>query len=311
MPLCTIAAKTASGPCVTHVGKEGAGHFVKMVHNGIEYAQMQLIAESFDLLRRLSEWRLSECADAFARWNEGPRASFLMELTARVLRVKDEATGNPLVDMVVDKAGQKGTGNWTIRAALSLGVAVPTIAAAVDARTLSSLKDDRRTLSLVYPTAPVLNISSEFGAAVRDALLAAQIITWAQGMNLITAASNKFQWGVRPAEIARIWKGGCIIRSALLDDIMQAFEENTDGLLSHDTFVRMMDDSITGLRVVVSSGAARGVPLPAFSSALSYFDTCRTARLPQNLIQAQRDAFGAHTYQRTDDPTGAFHHSKW
>ena len=315
----SIAAQTESGPCVTHVGADGAGHFVKMVHNGIEYADMQLIAESYDLLRRLGKKEAAELSDIFAGWNEGPLSSFLVELTAKVFTRIDERTGKPLVEMILDKAGQKGTGQWTNQAALSLGVSIPSIAAAVDARTLSSLKDARTEAAPIFSdirsSVPKLSadVATNFVQTVHNALLASKIIAYAQGLYLIRAAATEFGWQVNLKETARIWKGGCIIRASLLNEIMNAYEKTPDlsNLILDDKFAGMLKSSIADLRKVVALGATSGIPLPAFAASLNYFDAYTTDRLPQNLVQAQRDAFGSHTYQRVDNPDEGFVHTEW
>ncbi|HEU4939281.1 MAG TPA: NADP-dependent phosphogluconate dehydrogenase [Vicinamibacterales bacterium] len=311
----SIAAKTEAGPCVTHVGPDGAGHFVKMVHNGIEYGDMQLIAESWDVLRRGLGLSAPETADVFEKWNNGPLASFLTELTARVCRTIDTVTKQPLVDVVLDKAGQKGTGKWTAQVALDLAVAIPTIAAAIDARVLSSLKDERTAASKVLqgptPAVPEHGQRSQLIDDLHDALYAARICAYAQGMALIRAGSDKYQWNINLAEIGRIWKGGCIIRARLLDPVRQAFEGKPDlvNLLLDATIRDRVHKAQAGWRRTVTRAADAGIPMLAHSSALAYFDSYRTARLPQSLTQAQRDAFGAHTYERIDRP-GAVH-SEW
>jgi 6-phosphogluconate dehydrogenase len=311
-----IAAKTDSGPCVTHVGPDGAGHFVKMVHNGIEYGDMQLIAEAYDLLSRGLGMSAPAIGEVFERWNEGPLSSFLVELTAKVLGVKDQETGQPLVDLVQDKAGQKGTGKWTAELALDLGVSIPTITAAIDARVLSSMKDER-----VNASKRVRGAGSAVGAAerqeviaqVHDALLAAKICSYAQGLQLITKGSEKYEWNISLKETARIWKGGCIIRAALLDAIRRAYERNPGlkNLVLDEDFEARLFGAQPNWRRAVSLGVSLGIPLPAFTASLAYFDSYRTARLPQNLTQAQRDAFGAHTYERIDKPERGFVHSQW
>ncbi|HEY0708859.1 MAG TPA: NADP-dependent phosphogluconate dehydrogenase [Polyangia bacterium] len=311
-----IAAKTDSGPCVTHCGPDGAGHFVKMVHNGIEYGDMQLIAETYDLLHRGVGLSSPEIGDIFARWNEGPLSSFLIELTAKVLKVKDQETGKPLVELVQDKAGQKGTGKWTAELALDLGVSIPTIAAALDGRGLSSLKDER-----VAAEKKIRGVTSAAGGddrkglvdAVHDALLASKICSYAQGLQLISAGSKQYNWNVDLKEIARIWKGGCIIRARLLDTIMRSIERtpNLPNLLVVDEFEALMHGAQPGWRRSIIAAVSMGIPTPAMSASLAYFDSYRTARLPQNITQAQRDAFGAHTYERTDKPQGGFIHTDW
>jgi 6-phosphogluconate dehydrogenase len=311
-----IAAKTDAGPCVTHVGPDGAGHFVKMVHNGIEYGDMQLIAEVYDVLHRGLGRATPQIADVFDEWNRGRLESFLVELTAHVCRVMDPQTGNPLVDVIQDKAGQKGTGKWTVQIALDLAVAVPTIAAALDARVLSSLKDQRvaaaKVLSATDTRTP---FASDDPLAWRNdleaALYAARICSYAQGMALIAAGSTEYTWGIRLSEMARIWKGGCIIRARLLDPVRAAFEKNPSlvNLLIDPSIASLMQQSMPAWRRVVSAAAEAGIPVPALSASLSYVDSYRTARLPQNLTQAQRDAFGAHTFERVEKP--GFIHADW
>jgi 6-phosphogluconate dehydrogenase len=311
-----IAAKTASGPCVTHVGPDGAGHFVKMVHNGIEYGDMQLIAEAYDLLRKGLNLTAAEIASIFAEWNKGKLDSFLIELTAKVLAVKDAQTGKPLVDLVLDKAGQKGTGKWTAQVALDLGVAIPTIAAAIDARNLSALKEERVGASLKIhgpETALPPGEREGFIEAVRDALYDSKICSYTQGLRLIQAGSQQYHWDISLKEMARIWKGGCIIRAKLLDEIMSAYDRNPGltSLLLDQEFNQEVERTQAAWRRVVSTAIRIGVPLPAMGASLSYFDSYRSAQLPQNLTQAQRDAFGSHTYQRSDHPEKGFLHTQW
>ncbi len=311
-----ISAKTDSGACVTHVGPDGAGHFVKMVHNGIEYGDMQLIAEAYDILRRALEMEASELADTFAEWNRGPLESFLIEITAKVFSVKDPDTSKPLVDLVLDKAGQKGTGKWTAQIALDLGVSIPTIAAAIDARVLSSMKEERVQASkkIKGPRAKRFRGDrKKLISAVHDALYASKICSYAQGMHLISVGSREFKWNVNLKEMARIWKGGCIIRARFLDTIMQAYERKRDlpNLLLDKEFNAHMRRAQGAWRRAVMTAQQLGIPIPAMSAALSYFDSYRTAGLPQNLTQAQRDFFGAHTYERTDRPDAGFVHTDW
>ncbi|MBI5533464.1 MAG: NADP-dependent phosphogluconate dehydrogenase [Deltaproteobacteria bacterium] len=312
-----IAAKTDSGPCVTHVGPDGAGHFVKMVHNGIEYGDMQIIAEAYDLLRKAAGMDAPSMADLFARWNHGLLESFLVELTARVLRKNDEETGKPLVDLIVDAAGQKGTGRWTMESALQSGVPIPTLTAALEAREMSALRPQR--LQAVHKlqglVAPALT-SAERDRLVDDlehAILASRICAYAQGMSLISAASGEQGWNVRLQEIARIWTGGCIIRAKLLDSIKLAYERAPElgNLLLDPDLGQVVVSSQQAWRRVLATAAMAGVPCPSMSASLSYFDSFRSAHLPQNLIQAQRDAFGAHTYQRVDFPERGFLHTDW
>jgi 6-phosphogluconate dehydrogenase len=311
-----IAARTEAGPCVTHVGPDGAGHFVKMVHNGIEYGDMQLIAESWDVLRRGLGMSAPETADVFQQWNDGSLASFLTELTAKVCRSMDPETKQPLVDVVLDKAGQKGTGKWTAQVALDLAVAIPTIAAAIDARVLSSLRDQRVAASKVLAGPVATGRYShedrrQVIADLHDALYAARICAYAQGMALIRAGSDRYDWHINLAEIGRIWKGGCIIRARLLDPVRHAFAATPDlvNLLLDPAIGDGVEAAQAGWRRTVSRAAEAGIPMLAHTSALGYFDSYRSARLPQSLTQAQRDAFGAHTYERTDRP-GAVH-SEW
>jgi 6-phosphogluconate dehydrogenase len=306
-----IAAKTEAGPCVTYVGPDGAGHFVKMVHNGIEYGDMQLIAEVYDLLRRACGWDAARVADEFDRWNRGALESFLLELSARVLRKRDEATGRPLVEMILDVAGQKGTGKWSSQVALDLMVPVPTIGAALDARLISALKRERVAAEREFPRAPDGGNAGELAAELPGALYTAKICSYAQGMALIAAGSREWNWNVSLGEMARIWKGGCIIRARVLDEFMRAYASPTPPanlLLDRGLRANMNEQA---LRRVVATAARLGIPVPALSASLAYLDAYRTAELPQNLTQAQRDAFGAHTYQRKDDPSGKFVHTDW
>jgi 6-phosphogluconate dehydrogenase len=311
-----IAAKTDQGACVTHVGPGGAGHFVKMVHNGIEYADMQLLAETYDVLRRGLGLPLEAVVNTLEQWNQGIANSFLLETTLQVLRKKDPETGKPLVDLVLDKAGQKGTGKWTVQVALDLGVAVPSIASALDARNLSALKDERVAASAKLP-APQVPLTDEekqqLAAWTHDALYAARVITYAQGMRLIQAASREYQWNVSPAELARIWRGGCIIRAKLLTPLREAYTQQPElpNLVASDAFAPVLTRMAPAWRRVVGTAARLGIPVPVFSSSLAYFDSYRSAELPQNLTQAQRDAFGAHTYERRDKPGAGFVHSDW
>jgi 6-phosphogluconate dehydrogenase len=310
-----IAAVTDAGPCVTHVGADGAGHFVKMVHNGIEYGDMQLIAESWDVLRRGLGMTAAETADVFAKWNEGALESFLVELTAQVCRVKDPETGQALVDVVLDKAGQKGTGRWTAQVALDLGVSIPTIAAALDGRGLSSLKAERVAAEGVYQgppvQAPFVKSRQQTIDDLAQGLYASRICGYAQGMALIRDGADRYGWRINLAEIGRIWKGGCIIRARLLDPVRHAFAANPAlvNLLIDPAIADMMRAAQPGWRRVVAGAAEAGIPMPAHAASLAYFDAYRTARLPQNLTQAQRDAFGAHKYERIDRPGQV--HSEW
>jgi 6-phosphogluconate dehydrogenase len=311
-----IAAKSDSGPCVTHVGPDGAGHFVKMVHNGIEYGDMQLIAEAYDLLKRGLNMKPNELADVFDQWNHGPLESFLIEITAKIFRVKDSESGGALVDKVLDKAGQKGTGKWTAQVALDLAVPIPTIAAAIDARVLSSMKEERVAASkeLRAGTSHEAIPRDRFIQGVHDALYASKICSYAQGMALIQAGSREWKWNIDMREMARIWKAGCIIRARFLDSIMRAYETKPDlsNLLLDRAFAEAMAKSQQAWRLMVAYANMNGIAAPAMSSSLAYFDSYRSAELPQNLTQAQRDYFGAHTYQRNDKgPDAPFLHTEW
>jgi 6-phosphogluconate dehydrogenase len=311
-----IAARSDSGPCVTYCGTDGAGHFVKMVHNGIEYGDMQLIAEAYDLLRRGLNCTADELAGIFDEWNRGPLQSFLIEITAKIFRVRDPETGSPLVDRILDKAGQKGTGKWTAQVALDLGVPIPTIAAAIDARVLSSMKNERVHASALYDAPAISSIADrkQFIQDVHDALYAAKICSYAQGFALIQAGAREYQWQIDLQEIARIWKAGCIIRAKFLDSIMRAFQRNAalPNLLQDDAFRTDIRNVGDAWRRCVSFAQSNGIAAPAFSGSLAYFDSYRSANLPQNLTQAQRDFFGAHTYQRNDKGADApFVHSDW
>ncbi len=310
-----ITAQTEAGACVTHVGPDGAGHFVKMVHNGIEYADMQLLAEVYDVMRRGLGLAEPGMAEIFAQWNQGPMESFLVELTSQVLRVVDSETGQPLVAQIMDRAGQKGTGRWTVQAALEQGVAVPGIAAAVDARVLSSKKSERvkAEASVSGPEITEVADPQALLADLHGAIYAARITAYAQGMDLIQSASERYQWSVDLSETARIWKGGCIIRARLLDPIRQAYsgEVPLANLMLDQELGGQLQALQGAWRRVVSFAASTGIPVPVMGACLNYFDSYRTGRLPQNLTQAQRDAFGAHTYERVDHPERGFVHTDW
>ena len=311
-----IAAKTDSGPCVTYVGPDGAGHFVKTVHNGIEYGDMQLIAEAYDMLRKALRLDAKEMAEIFEDWNRGSLESFLIEITATILRVRDDETGRPLVDLVLDKAEQKGTGKWTVQEAVELGVPVPTIAAAIDARVISSLKDERIAASkkIKGPRATSSRADKKrLVTAIRDALYASKICSYAQGMNLIRKGSEEYNWNIQSGELARIWKGGCIIRARFLDTIMEAYNRQPDlpNLLLDDEFNGLIESSQANWRRAIETAQRAGIPIPAMSASLAYFDSYRTRDLPQNMTQAQRDFFGSHTYIRTDHPERGYVHTEW
>ena len=312
--LQSIAAKVNGEPCVTHIGTDGAGHFVKMVHNGIEYSDMQLIAESYDLMRRGLGMTPAEIGDVFEEWNKTELDSYLIEITAEVLHQVDKKTGKPLVDVIVDHAGMKGTGTWTVQTALSLAVPVTGIAEAVFARGLSSeadLREEAQKQGFAGPNGE-LNLNSEekkaFIEDIRQALYASKIVAYAQGFNEITTAAEEHGWDIDLAAVARIWRGGCIIRAKFLNRISEAFEsgEANVSLLFAPYFKNAIETAEKSWRNVVAEAARNGLPTPAFASSLSYFDGLRSKRLPAALIQGQRDYFGAHTYQRVDQ-SGAFH----
>jgi 6-phosphogluconate dehydrogenase len=311
-----IAAKTEDGPCTTYVGPDGAGHYVKMVHNGIEYGDMQLIAEAYDILRRVLAMGADELSETFAEWNKGILDSYLIQITAEILRVKDPETGKALVDLILDKAGQKGTGKWTAQVALDFGTPIPTISAAIDARFLSALKEERIAASKLLSGPPPVQLNIDRIAlidAVRDALYASKICSYAQGFNLMRAGSQEYNWNINLSEMARIWKGGCIIRARFLDPIKEAYlhDPNLPNLLLADYFRNWLRDAQTNWRLAINVAQANGVPCLAMSSSLGYFDSYRTANLPQNLTQAQRDFFGAHTYERADHPGEGPIHTEW
>ncbi len=314
--LIKIAAQVDDGPCVTYVGSGGAGHYVKMVHNGIEYGDMQLIAEAYDVLKNglgLSNQQLQE---TFAEWNRTDELnSYLIEITADIFKYVDPETGHHLIDLILDSAGQKGTGRWTVLSSLELGVPIPTIYAAVNARVMSAYKDERVAAAkeLPGPGETYPGDAALFVDKVRDALYCSKMCSYAQGMALIAKASQEFNYNISLPESARIWKGGCIIRAGFLDKIRKAFAENPGlpNLLLAPEFKQSILDRQEAWREVLVLANKLGIPVPAFSSSLDYFDSYRRANLPQNLTQAQRDYFGAHTYERTDKPRGEFFHTEW
>jgi 6-phosphogluconate dehydrogenase len=314
--LTKIAAQVDDGPCVTYVGSGGAGHYVKMVHNGIEYGDMQLIAEAYDVLKNglgLSNQQLQE---TFAEWNRTDELnSYLIEITADIFKYVDPETGHHLIDLILDSAGQKGTGRWTVLSSLELGVPIPTIYAAVNARVMSAYKDERVAAAkeLPGPGETYPGDAALFVDKVRDALYCSKMCSYAQGMALIAKASQEFNYNISLPESARIWKGGCIIRAGFLDKIRKAFAENPGlpNLLLAPEFKQSILDRQEAWREVLVLANKLGIPVPAFSSSLDYFDSYRRANLPQNLTQAQRDYFGAHTYERTDKPRGEFFHTEW
>ncbi|BDZ55835.1 6-phosphogluconate dehydrogenase, decarboxylating [Agromyces marinus] len=310
--LASIAAVAEGEPCVTHIGTDGAGHFVKMVHNGIEYADMQLIAEAYDLIRRGTGKSPSEIADVFAEWNTGDLESYLIEITAEVLRQTDAATGQPLVDVILDEAGAKGTGAWTVQNALDLGVPVSGIAEAVFARSLSSKRAQREAAADLPGPDEAWTVAPEdtdaFIEDVRQALYASKIIAYSQGFDEIIAGAEQYGWNVHKGEVAKIWRAGCIIRARFLNRIAEAYAD--DPSLVALAVAPYFRDAIAGgqsaWRRVVATAAQAGIPTPAFSSSLAYYDGLRADRLPAALVQGQRDFFGAHTYRRVDRD-GVFH----
>ncbi len=311
-----ISAKVEDGtPCCDWVGENGAGHFVKMVHNGIEYGDMQLICEAYDLLKRGLGLTADELHDVFAEWNKGELDSYLIEISRDIFAKKDE-DGQPLVDKILDTAGQKGTGKWTVISALDNGQPVTLIGESVFARCLSALKDERVAASTVLkgPTAkPSVGERTAFIESVRRALYCSKIVSYAQGYMLLRAAAKENGWNLNMGGIALMWRGGCIIRSQFLGNIKAAFDKkkNLDNLLLDKFFSRAVNKYQASWRKAVIAAVKLGVPTPAFSTALAFFDGYRTARLPQNLLQAQRDYFGAHTYERVDQPRGQFSHTNW
>ena len=312
----SIAAKVADGtPCCDWVGEDGAGHYVKMVHNGIEYGDMQLICEAYDLLQRGLGLKADELHQVFAEWNKGELDSYLIEISSQIFAKKDE-DGKPLVDKILDTAGQKGTGKWTVIGALDTGQPVTLIGESVFSRCLSALKDERVTASKVLqgPAARTLDVDrAQFIEDVRRALYCSKIISYAQGYMLLRAAAKENGWNLNMGGIALMWRGGCIIRSRFLGKIKEAFDKNPalENLLLDDFFSSAINQYQSSWRKALAHAVELGVSTPAFSTALAFFDGYRTERLPANLLQAQRDFFGAHTYERTDQPRGQFFHTNW
>jgi 6-phosphogluconate dehydrogenase len=311
-----IAAKVGPNndiPCCEWVGADGAGHYVKMVHNGIEYGDMQLICEAYYMMKVLLKMSAPEIGQVFAEWYKGPLNSYLIEITRDILAKKDPETGKPLVDVILDKAGQKGTGKWTSQNAFDLGIPIPTMMEAVVARSLSSMKDERVAASLKLP-APEMTFNidkAKFLPAIHDALYASKIMSYAQGYQLLRAAATEYKWDLHYGEIAMLWRGGCIIRAQFLDEIKKAYDTDPKlaNLILAPYFTDVIKKSQANWRLAVSEASKNGIAIPAFSSALSYYDQYRSASLPANLLQGQRDYFGAHTYERTDKP-GVFH-TEW
>ena len=312
--LKAIAAKSEDGePCVEYMGPRGAGHYVKMIHNGIEYGDMQLIAEAYDILHRGAGLSALELSKVFAEWNEGILSSYLIQITAEILSKVDPDSGCPLVDMIMDEAQQKGTGKWTSQNALDVGAPTPTINAAVESRIISSLKPQRVQASQMLhgPTATYTGDKQKLTDAVRDALYASKITSYAQGLGLLRIASDEYKYNLKMAEIAKIWRAGCIIRARLLGDIMSAYQRNPGlmNLMVDDSFRSVLENSQKSWRFVLQTAIGLGIPVLAMNASLSYFDAYRSAVLPANLTQAQRDYFGAHTYRRVDKE--GVYHTEW
>lgn len=310
----SIAAKVDGEPCVIHIGPGGAGHYVKMIHNGIEYGDMQLICEAYNLFQSAG-FTTAEMAAIFNEWNEGELQSYLVQITGKALEQTDPDTSRPLVDMILDKAGQKGTGQWTLINAAENAVVISTINAAVEARVLSSQKHQRVAAStqLQGPVPALDKVRSELVAKVRDALYASKIVSYTQGFDLMKTMGEKKQWGLDFGGIASIWRGGCIIRARFLNRIADAYRTDPAlvNLMLAPFFKDVLNRTQQNWREVVALAVSNGIPVPAFSASLAYYDSYRAARLPANLLQAQRDFFGAHTYERVDQPEGRFFHTDW
>ncbi len=310
--LTDISAKVGGEPCCTYIGEDGAGHFVKMVHNGIEYADMQLISEAYFILKTILGQSVPQMHKTFSEWNEGELSSYLIEITSDIMTKVDPDTGGYLVDTILDVAEQKGTGKWTSQAALDMGVAIPTITESVFMRYLSSYKQERVDASrmLKGPSGSVVRLNS-FAESVRRALYASKICSYAQGFSLMSAASKEYGWELNLGEIAKIFRGGCIIRAQFLGRITEAYKKSPElaNLLLDDYFKKVIEEYQDDWRKVIIASTQAGIPVPGFSSALAYYDSYRTEKLPMNLLQAQRDYFGAHTYKRVDKE-GVFH-TKW
>ena len=311
----SISAKVEDGtPCCDWVGSDGAGHFVKMVHNGIEYGDMQLISEAYFLMKNLLGMDADEMHEVFKEWNKGELDSYLIEITRDILGYRDEE-GDPLLEKILDTAGQKGTGKWTGISALDLGIPLTLIGESVFARCLSALKEERTKASKVLsgPEIKFTGDKSQFIEYIRQALFASKIVSYAQGFTLLKEAASEYNWNLNYGEIALMWRGGCIIRSAFLGDIKAAFDADNElsNLLLNDFFKEKVESSQEGWRKVCAVALENGIPVPAFTAALSYFDGYRTERLPANMLQAQRDYFGAHTYERLDKPRGEYFHTNW
>ena len=311
-----IAAKVEDGsPCCEWVGSDGAGHFVKMVHNGIEYGDMQMIAEAYWIMKNALGMTTDEMQDVFTEWNKGELDSYLIEITSEIMGKKDDETGKPMLDVILDTAGQKGTGRWTSFEALNLGVPAPTVIEAVLARAMSAIKEERVAASkkLHGPQEHFSGDKKEFIEMIRKALFASKICSYAQGFQLMRAAAEEYHWDLKFGEIALMWRGGCIIRAQFLSKIKVAFDNNPklENLLLDDYFKSVIESHQKAWRKVIATAVQMGIPVPAFSSALAYYDGYRSERVPANLLQAQRDYFGAHTYERVDKPRGQFFHTNW
>ena len=310
----SISAKVDGEPCVTHIGPGGAGHYVKMIHNGIEYGDMQLICEAYNIFKAAG-FTAAELGQVFTDWNNGDLESYLIQITAEIFKQNDPETGKALVDVILDTAGQKGTGKWTIMNAVENAVVISTINAAVEARILSSMKEKRVAASaeLQGPVANITGDKAELVKKVHDALFASKIISYAQGLDLIKSMGAEKQWNLDLGKIAAIWRGGCIIRARFLNDITDAYRSNPElsNLMLAPFFKNLLNEFQQNWREIVALATINGIPVPAFSASLGYYDSYRSAVLPANLLQAQRDFFGAHTYERTDKPRGEFFHTNW
>lgn len=314
--LTAISAKVNGEPCCTYIGTDGAGHYVKMVHNGIEYGDMQLICEAYSLLKNVLGMSADELHEVFSQWNKGELDSYLIEITRDIFAKKDDETGKPMVDVILDTAGQKGTGKWTSKSALDLGIAAPVITEAVYARCISAIKEERVSASKSLKGPSGVSFTGdreEFIECVRRALYASKICSYAQGFALMKAAAKEFGWDLNYSKIAMIFRGGCIIRAQFLHKIAEAYDKNPDlaNLMLDPYFKDILENYQSDWRKTVSTAVTFGVPVQAISSAVAYFDSYRSESLPANLLQAQRDYFGAHTYERTDKPRGEFYHTNW
>jgi 6-phosphogluconate dehydrogenase len=309
-----ISAKVNGEPCVAHIGEGGAGHFVKMVHNGIEYGDMQLICEAYQLFKTAGI-STGEMAEIFDEWNRGELESYLIQITSKIFTINDEETGKPIIDLIVDKAGQKGTGRWTVMNAAENAVVISTINSAVEARILSSLRDERLAAASEFegPEPKIDLPKDDLVKKVHDALYASKIISYAQGLDLIKRVGEAHDWGLDMGSIARIWRGGCIIRARFLNRITEAYERDSGltNLMLDPFFKDILNRNQANWREIVALGVTNGIPVPAFSASLGYYDSYRSERLPANLLQAQRDFFGAHTYERLDKAAGEWFHTEW